>query len=411
MVRSNPSNPLLTGKFLLAMSERSDSNTAEVVASKSADVRQSVQDPWLPLHHEIVQIWREMLGVASVGIRDCFFDLGGDSRSAVEMLLRLEDEFKRTIPISALADLTVERLADELCSGEPAEQQPILKLREDSERPPFFYLHGDNLGGGFYCRKLATHLGEQQPFYVIPPADVQSAERAPSIEEMAAAHIRALPEVPANGRYALGGFCDGGLVAYEMARQLQAAGRAPDVLLLVDALVPAQTLHTTRRLVQLLGAVCGLSQDAQICLLAMVWNPLERLLFGWWKPSLGHVQKAVEHLLSILGLVINRPGINRREQGRNSEKPPTAALIRRDVTHAFLWAAACYKVRSYAGNLDLIMANGTMEEASSSLWRWKAVARNVRVETVPGGHLEAITTYAEIIAGQMSERISELSRR
>src|SRR5205823_10503335 len=95
---------------------------------------------------------------------------------------------------------------------------------------PFFFLHGDWYGGGFYCLTLARSLESDQPFYVLEPYDFDRNGNPPTFEEMAATHIAAMRAIQPEGPYLLGGFCNGGLMAYEMARQLQAQGQAIDLL-------------------------------------------------------------------------------------------------------------------------------------------------------------------------------------
>src|SRR5262249_53386312 len=108
----------------------------------------------------------------------------------------------------------------------------------DPDRTPFFMLSGDLTGGGFYCRRLASTLGPSQPVYVIPPVAPTDDEGLATIEGMAAGHLRDIRGAQPRGPYRLGGFCAGGLIAYEMARQLRAQGETVELLLLVDTSPP-----------------------------------------------------------------------------------------------------------------------------------------------------------------------------
>ena len=115
------------------------------------------------------------------------------------------------------------------------ESPTLLRVNDAGTRTPFFYLHGDLSGGGFYSLKLSRALGQDQPFYVLPPQDIRLLPAAPSIEEMAAAHLAALRAVRPKGPYVIGGFCIGGLVAYELAQQIEASGESVEMLLVIDA--------------------------------------------------------------------------------------------------------------------------------------------------------------------------------
>ena len=367
------------------------------------------QKPWLPLHHEIIQLWQELLNTKSIGIHDTFYELGGDSHLAVEMLLSLEATFQKTIPIGVLANLTVEQIADQLRSSEEAEQPVILKFNENGTRPPLFYLHGDVLGGGFYCRKLADCLGESQPLYAIPPTEVQNASDSPSIEEMVAAHLRVLGGKGLDRPYALGGFCDGGLIAYEMARQLTVTGKGPGALLLVDTIVPRKALQRARKVIQIIGSVSGMSQDERIRMLPKTWDRLERFL-RW-------VSRKNPDRLALAGnyMRLFPKKIFRRQAGTSEAGKPSTREVdgmparRREIPHAYLWATAGYKARPYSGSLDLLMAEHSEDERRDETWGWKSLAGNIRVQMIPGGHLEAVTTHADVLAEKMSLCLREMN--
>src|SRR5581483_6886370 len=101
-------------------------------------------------------------------------------------------------------------------------------------RTPFFFLHGQYDSAGFYCYRLAESLDSDQPFYALDSYQFGDAPAPPSLEEMAAAHVAAVREVAPHGPYILGGWCAGGLLAFEMARQMAAAGERVEHLFLLD---------------------------------------------------------------------------------------------------------------------------------------------------------------------------------
>ncbi|HVN34403.1 MAG TPA: amino acid adenylation domain-containing protein, partial [Casimicrobiaceae bacterium] len=123
-----------------------------------------------PLGFAIASIWRDLLGVARVGIRDNFFELGGHSLLAVRMMAAVEKTCGASVPLAALfAEPTIERLAEALRSAARPSGSIAVPLTEGGSRPPLFFLHGDFSGGGFYSHGLARSLGPDQPFYAIHP--------------------------------------------------------------------------------------------------------------------------------------------------------------------------------------------------------------------------------------------------
>jgi thioesterase domain-containing protein/acyl carrier protein len=184
----------------------------------------------------LAQIWEELLGTQPIGILDDFFDLGGHSLLAFAMLARLEEVFGRKLPIGTLYNSATIHSLSLLFTDDPAEvgESPLALVQAGKGKRPFFFLHGDFNGGGFYCRNLARHLDPDQPFQVIHPFGLAGQPAPVSMEDMAAEHLKLVRAVQPEGPYLLGGHCNGALEAYEMAQQLHAAGQKVGLLLLID---------------------------------------------------------------------------------------------------------------------------------------------------------------------------------
>ncbi|HLX58769.1 MAG TPA: thioesterase domain-containing protein, partial [Ktedonobacteraceae bacterium] len=132
----------------------------------------------------------------------------------------------------------------------------VVEAQVGRAKRPFFFLHGNWKGTTFFCSSLARELGSDQPFYALEAYRFDGLPVPPTVEAMATAHIKSLRAVQPEGPYLLGGWCNGGLVAYEMARQLHAAGQMVDLLVLMD---PMYLGYYTRR--RLLRAVIGCLSD------------------------------------------------------------------------------------------------------------------------------------------------------
>ncbi|WP_445251739.1 MULTISPECIES: non-ribosomal peptide synthetase [unclassified Microcoleus] len=196
--------------------------------------------PRTPTESTLAQIWATILNAECVGIRDNFFDLGGDSLLAIRLINEINQQFERELPLSALfLNPTIEGLADSLSSETNSlEWSPLVAIKSRGKNPPFFCVH-PIFGVVFpYC-ELAFGLGENQPFYGLQPKGIDG-ESSPltSIEDMAADYIAALRTVQPKGPYFLGGWSFGGLVAFEMAQQLLAAGDEVALLAVLDTLAP-----------------------------------------------------------------------------------------------------------------------------------------------------------------------------
>ncbi|MDX6635362.1 MAG: acetoacetyl-CoA synthetase, partial [Solirubrobacterales bacterium] len=187
-------------------------------------------------------VFRDVLGVSSIDHAANFFDLGGTSRQSMTILRRLRNELRRPVPVDTfLAAPTVEGLAEAL--RRPAvggSRFPVLKAGEGSE-PPLYLVHGV-YGDVDGYRGLCEHLDTRATVYGIEGSLIDPSGRAKTIEEIAAENVAELCSFQPTGPVRLAGFSFGGLVAFEMARQLAQAGRTPEHLALLDVRPPKASL-------------------------------------------------------------------------------------------------------------------------------------------------------------------------
>src|SRR5262249_37986828 len=188
-----------------------------------------------PLKLQLADVWRELLGVPELGTTDDFFDLGGHSLLAVRMLERVRDLYGLSLPVSVLyTNPTIDGLAEAIIATEPAEfQTPLVRLRDGGARAPLFFFHGDVNGGGFYTLTLARRLARDRAFWAVHPLGLHGRPAPATSEAMARGHGQQLIGACPDGPLVLGGYCNGGLVAYETARLLTAAGRRVERLVLI----------------------------------------------------------------------------------------------------------------------------------------------------------------------------------
>ena len=147
--------------------------------------------PALLLHHQLVQIWEELLGVRPIGITDDFFDVGGDSLLAVRLFDRIAQACGKKLPLSTLfAGATIEHLVTALLGETKTDSRaPLVVVQAGGSRRPFFFLHGQWRGGALYSLELARYLGPDQPFYLLEPYKFDGLAVPPTLEAIAAAHI------------------------------------------------------------------------------------------------------------------------------------------------------------------------------------------------------------------------------
>jgi amino acid adenylation domain-containing protein len=193
--------------------------------------------PATAVEEQLAAIWANVLGLERVGIHDNFFELGGHSLLAVQLFARMEKQFHQRLPLAVLFQHgTIASLARLL--AKPASATPdvsVVALQESrSDSTPLFLI--PSLGGELlFARLLIQHLGRELPVYGLQPrltADV--VKRFADFEATAAGYLQALREFQPQGSYALAGYSYGGLLAYEIARQVREQGGHVSLLAVLD---------------------------------------------------------------------------------------------------------------------------------------------------------------------------------
>lgn len=208
----------------------------------------SLVSPRDALELKLVRIWETVFGVQPIGLREDFFELGGDSLLALRMFLELQQSFGPQLPVDTLLHApTVEQLAEVLRRKDlPGDWSSLVVMQGGGSRPPLFLVH--TFGGNLLdYRELVRLLGPEQPVYGLQPKRWTNGEDVPhsQLEDMAAHYVKAMRAVQPTGPYYLGGFCVAGVVALEMARKLEDQGERVALLAVFDAAAPLGADHRT----------------------------------------------------------------------------------------------------------------------------------------------------------------------
>lgn len=201
------------------------------------------------IENSLLDIWKELLGFESINIEDDFFKLGGDSLVAIQILSKMQTVFGIVLrpqtllecpTIPQLSSVIRQKIAEKNKESEAETDSIIVKIRSGSEDKPLFFIHP--IGGQVFCYKpLADCLKYNGPIYGIQAAAENKCLN--TIEEIASFYIQAIRKIQPNGPYHFLGASFGGLVAYEMTRQLEEANERVNLLAMVDIICPD---HDTR---------------------------------------------------------------------------------------------------------------------------------------------------------------------
>lgn len=192
--------------------------------------------PQDPIEQELAQIWQQVLNLQSIGVTDHFFDLGGSSLLAAQLLSQIEAKFNQRLALATLLQApTIQQLAEVLrhATGSTFEQS-LVAIQPYGSKPPLFCIHARD-GNVLIYAQLARYLEQDQPVYGLQARGIDGNQVPHTqIEAIAADYIKEIQALQPVGPYFLTGYSFGGLVAFEMARQLHGQGQTVARLALLD---------------------------------------------------------------------------------------------------------------------------------------------------------------------------------
>ncbi|HEV3041225.1 MAG TPA: amino acid adenylation domain-containing protein [Candidatus Angelobacter sp.] len=192
------------------------------------------------LQEQLVGIWEELLATRPIGVTDDFFELGGHSLLAVQLITRIEERLNKRIPMASLFQAaTIENIAQALSEEtESPSWSPLVPIRPEGTRKPVYVVHA--AGGHLLAYgDIARNWWPDQPLYGLQSRETNK-DLTPhtQIEAMAAEYVTAIRAFQLIGPYYLAGWSMGGVIAFEIARQLQQQKQVVAMLAIFDAEAP-----------------------------------------------------------------------------------------------------------------------------------------------------------------------------
>lgn len=333
----------------------------------------------------LVDAWCQVLEHEPIGVRDDFFHLGGDSLKAMRLVAQIEKRYAKRLPIATFFEArTVEQIARLLngAAGNLA-RGTVVPIRTTGHKRPFFCVSALSV---LMFEGLADRLPDR-PFYGCQaPGFEGECEPLESVAEIAAEHVRGLRQIQPRGPYFLGGQCFGGLVAYEMAQQLIAAGEEVPLLVLMDSSVPLPMGATMQRINR-----TRLGRRLRIHLEALaIRSTGQRLAY------LGRLGRLFGERVA-RSLMGKKPPKRQREQSE--------VLVR----EANQVAASRYRPQPFPGRIvHFVQQELPIVSQRDRRARWQELAQGgVEIVQMPGGdHLDMFRRqYVPFLAEQLEQRL------
>jgi len=221
----------------LTLSGKVDRQSLPDPLAQRSSVQTAFRAPRAGLEESLASLWRSFLRCERISVEDDFFDLGGNSLVAVQLISHVNAEFGQNFTLAILLRAgTIAKMAAIISGEAPSpDWSPLVPLRSAGSKPPLFAIHpgGGNVLG---YKDFVAFLDPEQPVYGLQAFGVNAAnEPHDDIPEMARTYLKHVRSVQAKGPYYLGGESFGALVAYEMACQLEESGERVALVFLGDA--------------------------------------------------------------------------------------------------------------------------------------------------------------------------------
>jgi thioesterase domain-containing protein/acyl carrier protein len=334
-----------------------------------------------PTQKRLAEIWLRALAVERVGPRDDFFELGGDSLSAAQVVVQIEQAFGRHLPLTVMQDAPTIEALSRVIEQKPdvAPWSALVGLQSQGPRPPFFCVHGAG-GTVLSLTDLARHCAPHQPFYGVRAAAPEGPGPAPSrVEDIARHNLEAIRAFQPQGPYYLGGYSFGGSVALEMAQQLHARGERVALLAVLDHTPPPVRYRRfvwapTLGMDLVLNAVQWVAED--------VWRAGSGWKLATFRSRARVATRQTLNLLMRSGAASGRTDVEEIFAGRELPGPF------RQLLETHYQAMRDYQPRPYPGRVTLFRARvRPLLRAHGRDLGWRPLARGgLRIITVPGNH-------------------------
>ncbi len=234
------------------------------------------------------------------------------------------------------------------------EPRSLVPLKRTGDHPPLFARPGHN-GDVFCYRALAEHLDSRQPLYGVEPRGLDGTSTAETVEEMAAYEVAQIRELQPQGPYYIAGYCAGGAITFESARQLARAGEVVARVMLLGSPFP----------------------DAYRV------DPMTRYMRSLRQRYKRHAPALMEGSLADR-LQYTRERVRSRATAASKRHDPSLENRRR-MEHATMAAIKRYHPETYAGRVDVFLPSEAWRRSGEQAEAWRLVAKESVEHVGPDG--------------------------
>jgi acyl-coenzyme A synthetase/AMP-(fatty) acid ligase/thioesterase domain-containing protein/acyl carrier protein len=322
------------------------------------------------LERSLLDIWSRVSGTAVAPHDDFFDDLGGESIVAAQLVSEVHRLLGRSMPLSLLLELnTVAKMADYLRTrAETDIERTAIALQPNGTRPPLFCVSGKG-GSVMIFRELAALLGPDQPFYGLTHHGFANDAFPKTFAALAACYADAIRAIQPEGPYSLAGYSAGGLIAFDVARQMSRAGDEIAFVGLIDSAAKSSRVASWKR-------------------------PFKHVSLLWRKPS----QYAPRYARAIA----RRMGLLRKHAPSDLQK----------MNRIFDSIHPRDSLQPYAGRVTLFLAShGWGFDGTTPDLGWNQFCGELDIVSIAGEHHTVIREDVESLASALGDALRNTGQR
>jgi len=381
-----PSAFVLMDKFPMTISKKVDRSKLPVPQWAIPTNSQPFTAPTSPTEKVLDNIWTALLGIDKLSIYDDFFELGGHSLIAVSMMAKIEQQLGRKVPLAALLQhSTIQALATLLDDAQETKfRESLVPIKTTGNKPPLYLIHGGGLHVLMF-QTLAANMDEEQPIYALQAKGLNGDGKALNrIEDMAVHYITEIERIQPNGPYALAGYSFGGLIAFEMAKQLKVANKEVLMLSVFDTIIKPE----------LTDFDYSFSEKITTLGKKVAWN---------LKDMVSHPKDNLSYRKYVYQRRINNWKF-KLFQGKKQQDDANNNQLESLINQSNFEAWNNYKITPYSGDLHLFRAEEQrffIEDRNFLGWK-PFIKGKIHILDVPGDHLSLFNppngkTFAKIL--------------
>lgn len=227
---------------------------------------------------QLVNLWQNILGIESVGVEDDFFDIGGHSLNALQVIDKTNKLFKKALSIQHLYKYpTVRELSVLLNETNTKQMDIIVPLRDLKNKPPhLFVCHPAS--GMIYCfNPMTSQISHPISIFGIQdPSITEGKILFSTVDDMAKEYLTAIKKIQPQGPYYLMGYSFGGTIVYEIAHLLSQNSEKVSLLALIDSWSVFSTQHQDKD--RFIKQYKETHENLSDALISLAWSRMQLLL-------------------------------------------------------------------------------------------------------------------------------------